>query len=71
MSWPTVTTTSTPRGGGLRIVEAAGPIAPTLRHYALEFADADDLLTGTIGELPTEAPDHRITDRDGGQALLA
>jgi anti-anti-sigma factor len=59
------------RGGHLRIVGAAGPIATTLRQYAIEYAEAEDSLTNTIDDQPAEVPDHRITDHDGGQALLA
>jgi anti-anti-sigma regulatory factor len=58
------------RGGTLRITGASGPIATTLRQYAVEYAEADEAVTSAIdgSAEPSTTP---LTDLDGGQALLA
>jgi hypothetical protein len=59
------------RGGTLRISGARGSIATTLRQYAVEYAETDDALTKAIDETTGERRSEPLTDRDGGQSLLA
>ena len=59
------------RGGTLRISGARGPVAGALRQYAVEYAESDDGLSRVIDETGGERGAGPLTDRDGGQALLA
>jgi anti-anti-sigma regulatory factor len=58
------------RGGTLRITGARGPIATTLRQYAVEYAEADEAVTGAIDD-SGEPTTNTLTDLDDGKTLRA